>query len=55
MRNNFEQVLDNECPMKNAEEEGFEPSKRFHVYTLSKRAPSAARTLLRKVTSVDQS
>lgn len=31
-----------------AEEVGFEPTIRFHVYTLSKRAPSAARTLLRE-------
>lgn len=27
---------------------GFEPTMRFHAYTLSKRAPSAARTLLRE-------
>lgn len=31
-----------------AEEVGFEPTIHFRVYTLSKRAPSAARTLLRK-------
>ena len=30
-----------------AETEGFEPSKQFPVYTLSKRAPSATRTSLR--------
>jgi hypothetical protein len=29
-----------------AETEGFEPSKQFPVYTLSKRAPSATRTSL---------
>ncbi len=32
----------------NAETEGFEPSKQFPVYTLSKRAPSATRTSLLK-------
>ena len=32
------------CSHKNmAEREGFEPSKQFPVYTLSKRAPSATR------------
>ena len=30
-----------------AESEGFEPSRRFHAYTISSRAPSAARTTLR--------
>ena len=30
-----------------AEEEGFEPSIRLHVYTLSRRAPSTTRTPLR--------
>ena len=35
---------------KNLEEVGFEPTIRFHVYTLSKRAPSAARTLLQVTT-----
>ncbi len=30
-----------------AEEEGFEPSVRINVHTLSKRAPSATRTLFR--------
>jgi zinc transport system substrate-binding protein len=34
---------------KKSEEVGFEPTKRFHVYTLSKRAPSATRTLLQKM------
>ena len=29
-----------------AEKEGFEPSVRINVHTLSKRAPSATRTLL---------
>lgn len=31
-----------------SEEVGFEPTKRFRVYTLSKRAPSATRTLLQR-------
>ena len=31
-----------------AEREGFEPSIRFHVYTLSRRAPSTTRTPLLK-------
>ena len=31
-----------------SEEVRFELTKRFHVYTLSKRAPSATRTLLLK-------
>lgn len=31
-----------------SEEVGFEPTKHFRVYTLSKRAPSATRTLLQK-------
>lgn len=31
---------------KNSEEVGFEPTKRFRVYMLSKHAPSATRTLL---------
>ncbi len=35
-----------------SEEVGFEPTKRFHVYTLSKRAPSATRTLLQKIEKV---
>src|SRR5688572_5819132 len=30
-----------------AEREGFEPSKHFHAYTVSNRAPSATRTPLR--------
>ncbi len=33
---------------KKTERVGFEPTKRFHVYTLSKRAPSATRTSLQK-------
>ena len=32
-----------------AEKKGFEPLIRFSVYTLSRRAPSAARTLLQKL------
>ena len=32
-----------------AEREGFEPSKQFPVYTLSKRAPSATRPPLHKI------
>ncbi|GEM_PF-6613490 len=32
--------------MNLAEREGFEPSIRFHVYTLSRRAPSTTRTSL---------
>ncbi len=35
--------------LSKTEEVGFEPTKRFHVYTLSKRAPSATRTLLQKL------
>ncbi len=31
-----------------AEKEGFEPSVRINVHTLSRRAPSATRTLLHK-------
>jgi hypothetical protein len=31
-----------------AEREGFEPSKHFHAYTVSNRAPSATRTPLRE-------
>src|SRR5262249_2427199 len=33
---------------KLAEREGFEPSKHFHAYTVSNRAPSATRTSLRE-------
>jgi zinc transport system substrate-binding protein len=36
--------------MRHSEGVGFEPTKRFHVYTLSKRAPSATRTSLHKKT-----
>jgi hypothetical protein len=32
-----------------SEEVGFEPTKHFRVYTLSKRAPSATRTLLQEI------
>ena len=32
-----------------AEREGFEPSKRFPVYTLSKRAPSTTRPPLQSI------
>ena len=32
-----------------SEEVRFELTKRFHVYTLSKRAPSATRTLLHEI------
>src|SRR5690242_17356697 len=35
--------------MKLAERAGFEPAKRFPVYTLSRRAPSTTRTPLRKL------
>ena len=34
---------------KMAEREGFEPSKRFPVYTLSKRAPSTTRPPLQNI------
>src|SRR5215469_4596342 len=37
-----------------AEREGFEPSIRFPVYTLSKRAPSATRPSLRRFNSLLQ-
>src|SRR5512144_449401 len=37
------------CKKRMAEREGFEPSIRFPVYTLSKRAPSATRPSLRGV------
>ena len=37
-------------PKKMAEREGFEPSVRVNVHTLSRRAPSTARTSLRKGT-----
>src|SRR5215475_4054437 len=35
-----------------AEREGFEPSIRFPVYTLSKRAPSATRPSLRRIKDI---
>ncbi len=38
---------DKKPPYKMAEREGFEPSIRVNVYTLSRRAPSTARTSLR--------
>ena len=37
-----------------AEREGFEPSMGFHPYTLSRRAPSAARTPLRRLEATHQ-
>ena len=36
------------CVLSSVEREGFEPSKRLNVYTLSKRAPSATRPPLQK-------
>ena len=36
-------------PSLRSEEVGFEPTKHFRVYTLSKRAPSATRTLLQEI------
>src|SRR6267154_3240924 len=37
-----------------AEREGFEPSKHFHAYTVSNRAPSATRTPLREASNLSR-
>ena len=38
---------------RRTEEVRFELTKRFHVYTLSKRAPSATRTLLQEIRAME--